>query len=280
MPTTQTDANLIHYDIRGEGTAAILFNHSGASSLAWSERFLETLAEQLTVVTFDYRGTGHSSPASSAFSLSDLAADGRAILEAEGIASAIVIGTSMGGAVAQEFALAYPDQVPALILLGTFAGSEHRIPPDPRVLELLALPEKPLSKVERMRRLLPTIYAPTFLEQHEEFVLDLELKGARFSTDETIARHGAATSAFDLYERLPSMSTRTLVIHGTADPIIPVKNGEILAGRIRNAEYVTLEGVGHLPAVEQPMEVAKRILKFALERRLLRASGSQPHSAD
>ena len=264
MHTTQTDSTRINYDIRGEGTTALLFNHSGASSLAWSERFLEALAEQLMVVTFDYRGTGHSSPASSAFSLADLAADGLEILEAEGTASAIVIGTSMGGAVAQEFALAFPQRVSRLVLLGTFAGSGHRIPPDPSVLELLTLPDEPLSKVQRMRRFLPTIYAPTFLEQHEEFVLDLELKGARFNTEETIARHGAATSAFDVYERLPSMSTPTLVIHGTADPIIPVENGEILAGRIPDAEYVTLEGVGHLPAVEQPLDVAERILKFAL----------------
>ena len=56
----------------------------------------------------------------------------------------------------------------------------------------------------------------------------------------------------------------TLVIHGKADPIIPVANGEILAGRIPNAEYLSLDGVGHLPAVEKPLETAHDIVSFAV----------------
>ena len=269
MPTIQTDSNRINYDIRGAGSAAILFNHSGTSHLGWSERFLEALAEELTVVTVDYRGTGHSSPASSAFSLLDLAADGHAILKAEGIDDAIVIGTSMGGAVAQEFTLAFPQRVTALVLLGTFAGQEHLVPADPSVLEPLEALSMPMSKIERWRRLLPTIYSATFLEQHEDLALELELKGSQFTTEETIARHGAAVSEFELYERLSSISAPTLVIHGMEDPIIPVENGRILAGRISNSIYVELEGVGHLPAVEKPFDVAGRILSFARRNGLI-----------
>lgn len=263
MPTVQTGSNLINYDMRGKGPAAILFNHSAASSLAWSERFLEALAEELTVVTVDYRGTGHSSAASSAFSLFDLATDGQAVLDAEVIDNAIVIGTSMGGAVAQEFALGFPQRVSALVLLGTFAGQQHLVPPDPSVLKRLEALSAPLSNIERWRRLLPAIYGAEFLERHEDLALELELKGGRFTTEETIARHGAAVSDVELYERLPSLLVPTLVIHGTDDPIMPVRNGRILATRIPKSEYVELDGVGHLPAVERPFEVAGRILSFA-----------------
>ncbi len=268
MPTTKIGSSLIYYDIRGTGPAALLFNHSGTSSLSWSERFLEALAEKLTVVTFDYRGTGYSSPASEEFSLADLAADGHALLDEERIDKTIVIGTSMGGAVGQEFALGYQQRVSSLILLGTFAGMKQRIPPDSWVVDLLEQAMKLSSKVERLRRMLPTIYSAKFLERYEELALELELKGSRFNTEETLKWHGVATSKFDAYDRLPSLSIPTLVVHGTDDPIIPLENGEILAGRVPNAQFISLEGVGHLPAVEEPTGIADHILSFALKNKI------------
>ena len=268
MRTTKTDAGVVSYDVRGRGDAAILFNHSSTSSLAWSELFLETLAAKLTVVTVDYRGTGHSSLGSTPFSLLDLAADGRAVLQQERIRRATVIGTSMGGAVAQEFALAFPEQVAVLVLMGTFGGQSRFLPPDATVLKLVEefLPRwTEHGKIEWWRRLLPTVYGAMFLKEHEDLALELELKGSRFTTSETIARHGAAVSAFELYERLPSISAPTLIVHGAEDPIIPARNGEILATRIPDSEYIELKDVGHLPAVERPLEVADRVLRFAHE---------------
>lgn len=263
MPSIQVDNNQLSYDVRGEGPAAILFNHSGASSLGWSECFLEKLAEEFTVITFDYRGTGNSSPVTNSFVLADLAADGKAILEAGKISKAVVIGTSMGGAVAQEFALAYPHKVSVLVLLGTFAGLKHFVQPDPKILELLKSPSTKESSIARWQRLLPTIYSDSFLQQHGVLALDLELKGSRFTTVHTIAKHGEAVGAFEVYDRLPAISAPTLIIHGTDDPIIPVRNGEILASRISGSEYVELQGVGHLPAVEKPFEIAKKIGHFS-----------------
>ena len=266
MATIEIEGKLIGYDVRGKGPAAMLFNHSGTSSLSWSERFLEALAETLTVITIDYRGTGHSSLGSTPFSLRDLAADGRAVLQKEGIARTAVIGTSMGGAVAQEFVLAFPAQVTMLVLLGTFAGQRHRVAPAPEVLEIVeeVLPRwDELGSIERWRRLLPTLYGPSFLREHENLALELELKGSRFTTSGTIARHGEAVGAFESHDRLPAISVPTLVVHGAEDPIIPAKNGAVLAGRIPDAAYIELEGVGHLPAVERPLEVADHVLHLA-----------------
>jgi pimeloyl-ACP methyl ester carboxylesterase len=84
MPNVRNGSIIVNYDIRGAGPAAILFNHTSTSNLSWSERFLESLAEELTVVTPDHRGTGLSSPALVEFSLADLAADGIAVLDAAG----------------------------------------------------------------------------------------------------------------------------------------------------------------------------------------------------
>ncbi len=266
MPNAQNGSTVVNYDIRGAGPAAILFNHTSTSNLSWSERFLESLAEGLTIVTPDHRGTGLSTPVSTEFSLADLAADGIAVLDAEGIEKAVVIGTSMGGGVAQELALNFPDRLSSLVLLGAFAGNEHMVPPDPSVMKLFEQASKIESKVERWRQLLPASYSLAFLENYEDLALELELKGLRFTTDDTLRWHGVAVSKFESYDRLPSISARCLVMHGTADPIIPFENGQILAERIPDSEFVELEGVGHLPGVEQPLETAERILGFALRR--------------
>jgi 3-oxoadipate enol-lactonase len=266
MPNTRNGSVVVNYEVRGAGPAAILFNHTSTSNLSWSERFLETLAEALTIVTPDYRGTGLSSPALTEFTLADLAADGIAVLDAEKIDRATVIGASMGGAVAQEFALSFPDRVSALVLLGTFSGNKHLVPPDPRVIKIFERALEVETKVERWRQALPATYSQEFLRGHEDLALELELKGLRYTTDDTLRLHGRAISAFDAYDRLPSVAVRCLVIHGTADPVIPFENGEILAERLPGSELVALQDVGHLPAVERPLETADLIRRFVAKR--------------
>ncbi|MEJ2133058.1 MAG: alpha/beta hydrolase, partial [Gammaproteobacteria bacterium] len=216
MPSARNGSIVVHYDVRGTGPAAILFNHSGTSSLAWSERFLEAMAEHLGVVTVDHRGTGQSSAVSGGpLSMAELASDALAVLEQEGIESAVVIGTSMGGAVAQEFALAYPRYVSTLVLLGTFAGNAQLVPPEPAVVDVMREASGTKSTIARWRRILSVTYSAKFLAQHEDVALELELKGARFTTDETIASHADAVSRFEAYDRLPAISASTLVVHGT-----------------------------------------------------------------
>ena len=262
MPEVSNGKTLVNYDCRGSGPAALLFNHSGTSNLSWSERFLETLAADFSIITPDYRGTGLSSPVSSEFSIADLAVDGLAVLDAVSIDEALIIGTSMGGMVAQEFALNHPTRVSSLVLMGTAAGRSVRVPGEAWVDELFAKAFQVDDIVERWRQLLPTIYSPTYLQRYEEVALELELKGLRFTTNDTLKWHGVAVSKFDAYERLINMTTRTMIVHGTADPIITFENGEILSKRVPNCEFVSLSGVGHLPAVEQPREMARRIIKF------------------
>jgi pimeloyl-ACP methyl ester carboxylesterase len=150
--------------------------------------------------------------------------------------------------------------------MGTFAGNEHLVPPDPGPVALFEQALAIESKIERWRHALPATYSPDFLQHFEDLALELELKGLRYTTDDTLRWHGQAVSRFEAYDRLSSVAARCLVIHGTADPIIPFENGEILARRLSDAKMVALEGVGHLPAVEKPLEVADIIRRFALGR--------------
>jgi len=267
MPSIRHGSISVNYDIRGAGPATLLFNHTSTSNLSWSERFLESLAEGLTVITPDYRGTGLSSQALEEFSLADLAADGIAVLDSLEIEQAVVVGTSMGGAVAQEFALNFPGRLLSLVLIGTFAGNEHLVRPDASVFAVIERAFSLESKIERWRRALPATYSKIFLQNSEDLALELELKGLRYTTEDTIRWHGRAVSAFEAYDRLPAVEARCLVVHGTADPIIPFENGRILSERLKCSELVSLENVGHLPAVERPMEVADLIRRFVFQNR-------------
>jgi 3-oxoadipate enol-lactonase len=263
MPSARNGSSDVFFEIRGAGPPVILFNHSGASNLGWSDRFLVAMAEAFRIITPDQRGTGLSSPATDEFSLKDLATDGAVVLDALGIARTIVVGTSMGGAVAQEFALNYPERVSALLLLGTFAGGKHFVPPHPDVMALFDQASRIDSTLERSRRMLPTLYTSAFLARHEELALELHLKGSRYTTEQTMKRHRQAVSQFEAYARLPALSLPAMIIHGTADSIIPIENGRILASRIADSEFVPLEGIGHLPATEAPLETARLIRDFA-----------------
>src|SRR5690606_118313 len=130
-------------------------------------------------------------------------------------------------------------------------------------IELFEQALKIESKAERWRHALPATFSKAYLRENEDLALELELKGVRYTTDETLRWHGQAVSKFEAYDRLPAVSTRCLVMHGTADPIMPFANGKVLAERLSNSEFVPLEGVGHLPAVERPLETAYHIRRFA-----------------
>ena len=261
MPTAVNGNTNVNYDIRGSGSPVTLFNHSGTSNLSWSEVFLEILATTHIILAPDHRGTGLSGPATE-YTIADLAADGFEVLKAEDIERPVVVGTSMGGAVAQAFSLNYSEHVESLVLIGTFAGASVRVAPEPWVNELYRRGFQETDIVNRWRMLLPTIYGKRYLERHEEVALELELKGLRYTTAETMKWHGNAVGKFDAYDRLPALKARTLVVHGDEDPIIPLENGKILADIIQDSELVVLEGLGHLPASESPVDVSQLIERF------------------
>src|SRR6266513_2934017 len=103
MPTTELATGpTIHYVRRGEGEPLLLIQGMSGSHLAWGEPFLTNLERDFDVVAYDHRGVGHSSRVTDPFSITDLADDAAALLDALGWGSAHVVGISMGGMVAQE----------------------------------------------------------------------------------------------------------------------------------------------------------------------------------
>jgi pimeloyl-ACP methyl ester carboxylesterase len=244
--------------------AILLIGGMGASMDWWEEEFCERLASGQGqggrfVIRYDHRDTGRSVsyPAGApGYTGADLAADAVGVLDAFGRRSAHLAGISMGGALAQQVALAHPDRVDSLMLISTSPA----VPAGPGRSEL-----PPMS--EDLRAYFAAEVKPDWAERAAviDYLVGYErrLEGAEYF-DEAHVRAlverivdrtddmAASMTNHALIERgeqargpLDKIAASTLVIHGTADPLFPFGHGEALAREIPHAELMPLEGVGH-----------------------------------
>jgi pimeloyl-ACP methyl ester carboxylesterase len=241
--------------------AILLIGGMGASMDWWEDEFCQRLAAGgRFVIRYDHRDTGRSVsyPAGApGYTGADLAADAVGMLDTFGRRSAHLAGISMGGALAQQVALAHPDRVDSLVLISTSpavpgAPGRSELPPMSEDLRAYFAAEVPLPDwAERAavidylvgyeRRLEAAEY---FDEAHVralvERIVDRSNDMAASVTNHALAEEGELPSG-----RLDDITAPTLVIHGTADPLFPYGHAEALARGIPQAELLPLEGVGH-----------------------------------
>ncbi len=239
----------------------LLIGGMGASMDWWEEEFCRRLASgqgqgRRFVIRYDHRDTGRSVgyPAGKpGYAGADLAADVTGVLDAFGRRSAQLAGISMGGALAQQVALAHPERVDSLVLMSTtpVVPVQAGLPPMAEDLRAYLAEQVPPDWTERAavidyltgyeRRLEGAGY---FDEAHvrarAERVVDRTRDMAASMTNHALAEPGEAPG-----EGLDEITVPTLVIHGTADPLFPIGHGEALADGIPGARLLPLAGVGH-----------------------------------
>jgi len=247
MPTVKVGDINIYYEIHGEGEALVLIQGFGGSSGQWY-REIPGLSREYRVVAFDNRGTGRSDKPDIPYTMEMMAQDIAGLLEAIGIDAAHIYGASMGGMIAQEFALRYPERVISLVLGCTLCGGTHAIMPDGEVMTVLFDMErmKRLTPEEGARELLPFLCSQEFIDNNPDIVEQWIAKAVEYVTPlHGYQRQAEAMMFHDTYDRLPQIKAPTLVISGTADRLVPFENSRVLASRIPSAELVFLENVGH-----------------------------------
>ena len=242
--------------------AILLIGGMGASMDWWEEEFCQRLVSSQGqggrfVIRYDHRDTGRSVsyPAGApGYTGADLAADAVGVLDAFGRRSAQLAGISMGGALAQQVALAHPDLVDALVLISTSpavpSGSE--LPPMSEELRDWVAAKVPLPDWAERAAVIDYL---TGYERHleaaeyfdEAHVRALVGRIVDRSTDmaASVMNHALAEEGELARGRLGEIAAPTLVIHGTADPLFPFGHAEALARGIPRAELMSLEGVGH-----------------------------------
>ena len=264
MPKARVrDVNL-NYDMRGNGDPLVMIMGLGASSAAWDPRLLEELARSFTVVTFDNRGTGQSDKPDIPYSIEMFADDTAGLMDALGIARAHIFGVSMGGMIAQEFALRHAARVRTLTLGCTTAGGAHSVPPPPESLAILTAPRQGVAPEEIIRRGWPLGYTPEYLRNHRH---ELEAAIPRLLEHPTppyaFQRQLEATYTLKTWERLPEIKAPTLVVTGAKDVLIPARNSELLAERIPGAQLYLIADAGHAFTTEAREEFVGVFVPFA-----------------
>jgi 3-oxoadipate enol-lactonase len=255
----------LRYEIRGQGEPLALIMGFSGSGRTWGEPFLREMERKFSMIVIDNRGTGESDKPDAPITLAELATDAAAVLDHAGIRRSHVMGISMGGMIAQEYALNFGERVRGLVLGCTTCGMRKSVMGAPELINEL-MPQPGLSPREQARRGLSACSSEGFAksEAGRAFVearLD-DMEGYPPTPPHTFQRQMEAIMAFDTFDRLGQIKAPTLVITGTGDPLVPAQNSEILRAGIPGAKLYQIPGAGHLFFWEAPEESAEAVTSF------------------
>ncbi|MGI9112772.1 MAG: alpha/beta fold hydrolase [Gaiellaceae bacterium] len=250
----------IAWERRGAGPSLLLIQGLGYGRWGWAP-IVPALARSFDVLTFDNRGIGGSDAPLGPYTATQMAADAAQVLDEAGLERAHVVGTSLGGMVAQELAHARPERVDRLVLACTTPGGPEAHPMPEQTIELLQaaaiLPED-----EALRRFVVNALDPDPRPELVERILEHRL--ANRQDPLAWAAQAAAAMGFDRYEDASSLALPTLVQHGDGDVVVDPRNSELLADLIPDARFEVYAGCGHLFFWQAPERFVRELEAFLL----------------
>jgi 3-oxoadipate enol-lactonase len=247
----------------GSGPPLLMIMGMSGSALHWGEPFLADLREDFEVIVYDHRGVGSSSRLEGPVTIAQMAADAAGLLAALELDSAHVLGISMGGMIAQELALAHPEQVRTLTLGCTYCGGAGSSLAAPAVLARLSEAMLSGDRERAIRASWEVNVSPSMAADDDAYARFRAIAQQRAVAVPVVMAQMQACAAHDTNARLPGLAAPTLVIHGTADELLPVENGRLIASLIAGAQLEILDGVGHLFFWERPGRSADLIRAHA-----------------
>ena len=261
MPYTNNNGTRICWDEASNGDPVLLIMGLSYTKEMW-HRTRPALAERYRTIAFDNRGVGKSDVPEGAYTIRQMADDAAAVLDAAAVERAHIFGASMGGMIAQEFALTYPKRVRSLVLACTACGGRNAVPAEQRVLQTL-MARATMTPEEGVEAMVPFIYdASTPRARIDE---DLAIRRGNYATAAGYMGQIQAIVAWTSLDRLKDIQAPTLIIHGETDALVPPENARILATHIQGSRLVMLPNASHILTTDQPEASHREVLAFLSE---------------
>lgn len=248
----------IYYEMVGKGPHLILIEGLGVATYLW-EKQVPDFARHFTTVVYDNRGVGQSDKPPGPYSISMMADDLAGLMDELQIPRAHILGVSMGGFIAQDFALRYPEKVDRLVLVATSAGGAEHVPMSQDVLARVL--DNQGEPRELIRKKLSLAYSDSFMQTEAvEHLIDLRLQNPQ--PPPAFFAQVAAGTSFDLSGEVQKITTLCLVMAATEDKLVPVANAHNLMKKLPNAELKIYEGLGHQFCVEIAEQFNRDVIAF------------------
>jgi pimeloyl-ACP methyl ester carboxylesterase len=260
MAITSANGVDLWVEQEGEGDDVLFISGLADEGACWVDQ-VAGLRDSYRLTTFDNRGVGRSSTPDGPFQIVDFAADTAALMDALGLERAHVVGSSMGGAIAQELALAHPDRVRSLVLNGTWCRGDRFLH------EIFRNWMWSAEKADSIRDFLVTVNLWCFSPRiWNEGTMDGWIDAAEASpyaqSVDAFSRSSLALIGHDSADRVAAISAPTLVTVGQLDLVLPPRYSEALVQRIPNARLVVVADAGHQPFQEVPAEYNRLLDEF------------------
>jgi pimeloyl-ACP methyl ester carboxylesterase len=244
MPRAGTNGITMYYDVHGDGPPVMLIGGLGADGRFWY-RQVPALAGRMRVIAPDNRDAGRSDTADQAYTIRTMADDLAGLLDALETPAVGVVGASMGGFIAQEFALSYPSRVHKLVLCCTSFGGPHSVPIPPETVAVLQ--SRTGDPAKDLRAFLDMQFGTDYPKTHARDInAYVKWRVAHPQPLPAYQRQLAAVAGHDTEARLGQVRAPVLIMHGARDRVVPAANAESLAARIPGARVHVFPTGGHL----------------------------------
>ncbi|MFC7212864.1 alpha/beta fold hydrolase [Saliphagus sp. GCM10025334] len=222
----------------------------------------DALADECRTILWDNRGTGDSDAPEGPYTIEEMAGDLEAVLADAGVDRAHLIGASMGGMIAQRYALEY-DRAATLSLLCTTPGGPEAVPvPEETQAAIFAVPEDGDER-ERIRHRMAPAVSDTFFEENPDVTEDIvDWRLESDASDAARKAQAAGVAEFDVADEVSALDVPVVILHGSDDRVVPVENGRLLENLIPHARLEVCDGGHHLFFVERSDWVNDRVVDF------------------
>jgi pimeloyl-ACP methyl ester carboxylesterase len=256
------DINM-YYEIHGEGFPLVMIMGLAANVDWWPPEFLEEIPKKFKTIIFDNRGAGRTDKPDIEYSIKMFADDTVGLMDALNIKKAHVLGISMGGMIAQEIVLNYPERVEKLVLCATHCGGAKYILPSPEVMEILMKGSEGMTPEESTDLVISLIFTEDFMKNNPDYIKrSRESILKEFIPEFSYQRQIGAVMSFNSGRRLKKVNTPTLIVQGRKDVLAQPQNANVLAKLISGAKVAFFDNSGHAVLSQETEIVNKTILEF------------------